>query len=573
MQAPRVLIVDDDENIRDTFSAFLNQEGYTVIEASDYRAALQYLAEGPFDLVFTDIFLDSHSGIDILKEIKTQGHTCPVIMITGVPDVDTAAAALRLGAFDYLPKPVKKEALIRVSRQALRHKGLFDDMQRVALQKERLRLHLEAVFHSVEEGIVTVDNAQRITQANQACERICGVQRHEVTGKPVAHLANACSHKCCHVLEQALAEKSAIREYRIECAHPGRADQVVVLDISPLKDTNGQQLGAVMIIRDVTRLSILEKALQDRHQFHSMIGRSKVMQEIYSLLDNLREVDTTVLITGASGTGKELAAKAIHYNGSRAAHPFVVVNCSALAENLLESELFGHIKGAFTGAVKNKIGRFQMADQGSIFLDEIGDISPNVQLKLLRFLENKEFERVGESQPVKIDAQVITATNQNLKEKVARGEFRADLYYRLKVVEIKLPALCERRDDIPLLVTHYLQVFNERFNRHIAGVSPAVEKIFMEYRWPGNIRELVHTLEHAFVVCRETIIQIDHLPPELRDALSTVKASPPTPQAARQALIAAIQKAGGNKSKAARLLGWSRQTLYRKLQAFGIPNA
>ena len=333
MQAPRVLIVDDDEHIRYTFSAFLNKEGYTVREASGYREALESLARGLFDLVFTDIFLGPHSGIDILKEIKAHGHTCPVIMITGVPDVDTAAASLRLGAFDYLPKPVKKEALIRVSRHALRHKALLDEMQRVALQKERLRLHLEAVFHSVEEGIVTVDNAQRITQTNQACERICGVQFHGVTGKRVDPFANACSNKCRSVLEQALAEKSAIREYRIECAHSGRADQVVVLDISPLKDTDGQQLGAVMIIRDVTRLSLLEKALQDRHQFHSMIGGSKVMQEIYSLLDNLRDVDTTVLITGASGTGKELAAKAIHYNGTRAAHPFVVVNCSALAEN------------------------------------------------------------------------------------------------------------------------------------------------------------------------------------------------------------------------------------------------
>jgi transcriptional regulator with GAF, ATPase, and Fis domain len=207
------------------------------------------------------------------------------------------------------------------------------------------------------------------------------------------------------------------------------------------------------------------------------------MQEIYTLLENLKDIDTTVLITGASGTGKELVARAVHYGGTRAHRPFVVVNCSALAESVLESELFGHVKGAFTGAIRDKEGRFQLADHGTIFLDEIGDISPSIQLKLLRVLENKEIERVGDATPIKLDVQLISATNADLRDKVRKGEFREDLFYRLKGVEIHLPALTDRRDDIPLLASHFLSVPQKRFHKEISSLSERVEKIFMDYPW------------------------------------------------------------------------------------------
>ncbi len=298
------------------------------------------------------------------------------------------------------------------------------------------------------------------------------------------------------------------------------------------------------------------------------------MQKLYALLENLSETDSTALITGETGTGKELVAHAIHYNSARKEKPFVKVNCSALAENLLESELFGHVKGAFTGAVQNKTGRFQMADQGTIFLDEFGDISPLIQLKLLRVLQEKEFEQVGDSTPIKIDVRIIAATNCNLKEKIKSGEFRQDLYYRIKVVDIPIPSLRERREDIPLLSDHFLGIFNKRFKKQIEGFSNEVINAFMNYSWPGNIRELEHAIEHAFVLCQGKTMLFDHLPVELKEysrtekSISLEKALPD-----KEELIHALNKTDWNKSKAARLLGISRKTIYRKIEEYKILNS
>jgi len=290
------------------------------------------------------------------------------------------------------------------------------------------------------------------------------------------------------------------------------------------------------------------------------------MQQIYELLEDLAHSDTTVLITGESGTGKELVANALHYSGNRAANPLVKVNCSALSDSILESELFGHVKGAFTGAIQDKTGRFEMADKGSILLDEIGEISPAIQLKLLRVIQEKEFERVGESKSIKMDIRIIATTNRNLKESVRQNHFRQDLYYRLKVVEVPLPPLRERIGDIPLLVDHFCKQFNRRFNKNIEGVSDDVLRMFSEYNWSGNIRELEHAIEHAFVLCHGRFIAVDHLPPEIREfnrdqtIISEIESS-----INLQAILQALEKTGGNKSKAARLLGISRRTIYRKL--------
>ena len=319
------------------------------------------------------------------------------------------------------------------------------------------------------------------------------------------------------------------------------------------------------MIRDETRLQNLEKSLKERTQFHNLVGKNRKMQEIYSLIDNLADLRTTVLITGESGTGKELVAEALHYLGSFSGSPFVKVNCSALAENLLESELFGHVKGAFSGAVKDRIGRFQIADGGTLFLDEIGEISPRMQLALLRVLQEKMFERVGDASPIKVDVRIVAATNRNLMNDVLSERFRRDLYYRLKVIELGLPPLRERRDDMPLLLKHFIDQLNRQYKRNITGVSNRVKDMFFRYEWPGNVRELKNVLEHAFILCRQKTIEAMHLPSEFCGPTTLTKG-----EAERLKILATLDNSHWNKTKAAEILGMSRQSLYRKMKMHAI---
>ena len=505
----KILVIDDEEGIRFTFQSFLSKEGHEVVTAEDYDAALKALSSNEFDLIFADIILGKYTGIDILREIKNRNLRCPVIMITGQPDIETAAQSVRLGAFDYVAKPVVKEALLRLTNLALGHKALADE-------KEKYRRNLEAIFRSVTDAIVTVDNEMRVIEANDATRSICGIDPKEISGKKVGDCLSWCNKSCIKVLMDTLKGNKTIKEYRVECGQQNRPRQVVVLSSSPLVDSDNRSLGAVLVIRDITRLNALEQELKERYQFHNIIGKSGKMQGVYRLLENLADSETTVLIDGESGTGKELAAEALHYSGVRTSKPLVKVNCSALAENLLESELFGHVKGAFTGAIKDKEGRFEAANHGTIFLDEIGDLSPGLQVKFLRVLQEKEFERVGDNTPIKVDVRVIAATNQDLREKVRRGEFREDLYYRLKVVKVSLPPLRERPEDIPLLVDHFCKSYNKKLKKNIRGVSDQVLRTFMYYPWPGNVPELMHAIEHAYILGQDPAITVDDLPSEIR---------------------------------------------------------
>ncbi len=559
----KILIIDDEEGIRFTFTRFLTAENYEVVTAKDYDEAVQCVSESDFDLIFADIILRGKTGIDVLRAIKERNISSPVIMITGYPNIDTASEAIRLGAFDYIPKPIQKETLFHSIDVALQYKKVIDE-------KEKYRSNLEAIFRSVKDAIITVDKDLQVLEINEAAKNICGFKRNSV-GKSLDSLSCSCKRKCLDALYETINTKESMEVNNLECQTEDRKEQVVQIITSPLLNRKGKFSGAIMVVRDETRLTDLERELKERQQFHRIIGKSKKMQDVYSLIELLADVETTVLISGGSGTGKELVAEALHYNGTRSSAPMVRVNCSALTENLLESELFGHIKGAFTGAIKDKIGRFQMADGGTIFLDEIADISPKVQVELLRVLQEKTFERVGDAETIKVDVRVVAASNQNLSEKVKSGEFREDLYYRLNVMKLELPPLSERREDIPLLTEHFIEKFNKKFNKKISSISKDVKGVFMDYPWPGNIRELEHAIEHAFILCKQATITIEHLPPELKEFNiedtafeDDLKADDP------QIIIQALEKTAWNKTKAAQLLGISRRSIYRKINEYKI---
>jgi PAS domain S-box-containing protein len=440
----------------------------------------------------------------------------------------------------------------------------------VIVEREKYRSNLEAIFRGVKDAIITVDKDLKVLEINDAAAKICSLTRGAIDNN-FDSLPDKCKRKCLEALSETIEKKQSVEVSRIECQRNNRKEQVVSITTSPLLDSHGNFSGAIMVARDETRLTGLERELNERQQFHGIIGQSEEMQNIYSLIELLTDVETTVLITGDSGTGKELIAEALHYKGARSNKQLVKVNCSALSENLLESELFGHVRGSFTGAIKDKIGRFQTADRGTIFLDEIADISPKIQVELLRVLQEKEFERVGDSTTMKVDVRVVAATNQDLSEKVKRGEFREDLYYRLNVMKVLLPPLRERREDIPLLVNYFIKKFNNKFGKEITAISDDSEKIFMDYPWPGNIRELEHSLEHAFILCRQSTITIDHLPSELvshplEDSSyhNDGKADDP------EAIFQALEKCAWNKTKAAQMLGMSRRSIYRKIKEYNI---
>lgn len=559
-----ILVIDDEESLRYTLESFLSDEGFAVSTAASFSEAEKLIRASLFDLVFLDIQLGRQSGLELLKQIRDRDIHCPVVMITGVPDVHTAAKAVRLGAFDYIPKPIRQETLLRVAKMALKHRS-------IVTEREEYRAHLEAIFGSVRDGILLVDQQQRILQANQSLLNLFGLPVG-IVGMSLDQLPLNIRAPFSEIVGKTVATNQPIIAQRLELTNHLQRPCILSLSTSLCLGEAGNPLGVVLSVHDETRIETLEKTLNKRQKFEHIVGQSEPVQAMFCLIENLAEVDTTVLVVGESGTGKELVAEALHYRSDRRDKALVKVNCAALPENLLESELFGHHKGSFTGALKDRTGRFEQADGGTIFLDEIGDISPALQVRLLRVLQNKEIEKVGGAGTTRVDVRIVAATNQDLLKKVRAHEFREDLYYRLRVVQIPVPPLRTRREDIPLLIEHFVAMYNQRFKRRINEVSDAVVRKMTLYDWPGNIRELQHAIEHAFVLCRETLIDVRHLPPELQSIVTPTSFVDPEPQNEASRIIAALEKSGWNKSRAARLLNISRRTIYRKMEELGIDN-
>ncbi|OGV35978.1 MAG: Fis family transcriptional regulator [Lentisphaerae bacterium GWF2_45_14] len=431
----------------------------------------------------------------------------------------------------------------------------------------------DVILDSINEGVFTVDLNWRISSFNRAAERITGISRDDAIGSTCSDVfhANICEKEC--VLRRTLDTGQPVVNVMAHIITNKGIRLPIRISTAVLKNKKGEVIGGVETFQDLTQLEALKKELKNRQSFEDIAGRSPVMLRLFDILPQIAESSSTVLIEGASGTGKELFARAIHNLSPRKKKKFVPINCAALPDALLESELFGYKAGAFTDAKKDKPGRFVLADGGTIFLDEIGDISPAMQVRLLRVLQERIVEPLGSSKPVPINVRVVAATNKNLKKLVASGEFREDLYYRIRVVHLQLPELKQRKEDIPLLAERILEKLNRLQSKNIEGISPDVMAVLMSHDYPGNVRELENIIEQAFVLCRGGTIEVHHLPAELRPEIKSPASSfgVLTIQSMEKRLIAeTLLRFNGNRRKAAKELGIDASTLFRKIKSLGI---
>lgn len=568
-----ILIVDDTPENLTVLREMLADQGYRVRPALNGEIALKAVRTNLPDLILLDILMPEMDGYEVCNILKSSEATrqVPIIFISALTEKENILRAFQAGGVDYISKPFQAEEVIARVRTHL-------ELQRVIREREESRNIMQIILESIENTIITVDSQLRVINCNKPLDKICGIKGGIESFQNSLQKGQG---PCAQTLLQTLEKGEPLKEIRVECSCNGATNRILVLNTALLKGQKNAPVGAVLVIRDITRLATLEKRLLDKHRFRNIIGSSEKMQQIYSLLERTADLDVNVLIYGESGTGKELIAEAVHSSGSKADGPLVKVNCAALSDSLLESELFGHVRGAFTGAVRDRAGRCQAAEGGTLFLDEIGDITPRFQAKLLRFLEQKEYERIGESETRKADVRVVAATNQDLQEKVETREFREDLLFRLKGVLIELPPLRERGEDIPLLVSHFLEISRNSLNKNIEGLDDEVSRIFLEYPWPGNIRELKSTIHYGCALSNGEIIQKKDLPPEIISAEELTKLArrktDTTPkkaeeQSTKERILAMLEKTDWNKAKTARLLRISRATLYTKLLKYNIEN-
>jgi DNA-binding NtrC family response regulator len=440
-----ILIVEDDPNVGESIRLLLKRRGFSILLASNGKEAFHLFRQENVDLVITDLVMPKMDGIELLEAVKGLKPETEVIVISAQGTIEKAVQAIKMGAFDFIEKPLNPRVISLVVERAL-------EKQNLILQNRDLRSKLEDKFH-----------------------------------------------------------------------------------------------------------------------FKNIIGRSAKMVKIFELIQHIAAYDSSVLIIGESGTGKELIANAIHFNSPRASMPLVKVSCASLSQGIIESELFGHEKGAFTGAFVSRKGRFELAHQGTLFLDEVEDIPLPTQIKLLRVLQEGEFERVGGNKTIQVNIRIIAASNQDLQEVVRRGAFREDLYYRLNVVNIKLPPLRDRREDIPFLVNFFIEKFNKKYNMKVEGISQKAMNLFAEYEWSGNVRELENTIESILVINSPEVIDTQHLPQEVRDFKKRpetipIKIGTPLEEVEREMLIQTLKATKGNKRRAAELLGINVRTIHRKME-------
>ena len=556
-----ILIVEDEVLVALELQSHLQGLGYKIVDTitSGETAVKQARALQP-DLVLMDIRLDgSMDGIEAARQIRA-AQDIPIIFLTAFGDKNTLERAKRTAPFGFILKPFKE-------------RDLFATIE-VALNTHRLERHLQEshddlvqILDGLRLGTAMTDKEGTITFLSQAARRLLGYEQEGGLGLhwDVAFPFSEATLEKLRAMVTHQPEQPTKVSARVERTD-GKHYQMEV----EVQDDPRNPERRIFVFYDVTEVYDLRRLLDAQARFHDIIGNSKAMQAVFQQIQAVAQVDTTVLIEGETGTGKELVAQAIHDTSHRSKKPFVVVNCAALTEALAASQLFGHRRGAFTGAVTDRQGFFGAANGGTIFLDEIGDLPLDVQVNLLRVLEQHTITRVGETRPSKIDVRIVAATHRTLPEEVEKGRFRADLLYRIRVARVELPALRNRRSDIPLLVRAFLNQSSTKLGKDETEVSSDAMRCLLDYAWPGNVRELRNAIEYAVIRSQEPILQRDALPPEIQntDRRDTLFANAPDTEKGR--ILAALAYTDGNRSEAAKLLGISRATFYRRLADLGI---
>ncbi|MBI4773298.1 MAG: sigma 54-interacting transcriptional regulator [Deltaproteobacteria bacterium] len=432
---------------------------------------------------------------------------------------------------------------------------------------------VETILDSIADGVFTVDKDFRITWFNRAAEKITGVPPDEALGRYCCEVfrAEICESDCA--LRQAIDTGRPVVNRPVYILRPDGQRIPISVSCALLLDKKGEVMGGVETFRDLSLVEDLRKEVEQRYTFADIISRSHRMRDIFSILPEVAQSNATVLIEGESGTGKELLARAIHNLSARTDEPLVIVNCGALPDTLLESELFGHKAGAFTDAKKDRLGRIARAERGTLFLDEIGDISPALQIRLLRFLQERTYEPLGSSETIKADVRVVAATNKDLNQEMEENRFRRDLYYRVNVIRLALPPLRERKEDIPLLVQHFVAHMNRLRGKDITGLSQDAMSSFMDHDWPGNIRELENAIEHAFILCPGGFIERRHLPEQFRKSSSLPETLPMGSTLAEieaRVIYESLERNDWKRQATAKELGIDKTTLWRKIKQLGL---
>jgi PAS domain S-box-containing protein len=562
---PRVLVVEDSPTQAFSLRSLLEEAGFDVEHVETLRAAKDRLADQhDVPLVLLDLGLPDGSGLDVFRSLRDTTPGTAIVVLTGLDDESVAIKAVHEGDQDYLVKgQAEGNLLLRCVRYAL-------ERQRAENELQASRDDMLSILNQLRIGTIMTDSSGHITFFSRACQPFFGKAQSAVLGRPWFE-ALPLPEQDAKALSD-MASRSAVDRVKVSSRVEAPGGHRYWVDIE-VQDDPRDPMRKILCLYDTSELYDLRRLLGEKAQFHDLVGKSEAMLQVYEIIRQVAPVDSTVLIEGETGTGKELVARAIHSSSNRKSGPFIAVNCAGLTDSLLASQLFGHKRGAFTGAIEDHKGFFEAAHGGTLFLDEIGDVPMTVQTNLLRVLQEREIIRLGESKPRKIDVRVLVATHRDLNKEVAAGAFRTDLLYRIRVARIQLPPLRERRVDIPLLAASFLSQCRAATGKAVHEISQEAMSRLMGYAWPGNVRELKSAIEFAVIRCRNSVLDVTDLPPELQaEPRSVAPVQDPideTPDE-RARILSALERAKGNRARAARLLGVSRATFYRRLDALGI---